>query len=123
MSVLIIEACPQFRGGSPKRQTPTIKEAKQLTSVTTGWGCTGCSVRSSANKQAFVKLPTSHSQIVEDIGHNILTSYLASCAVKIKFFDQTLWLPFFCCLFLCGYYSRVVFISLESPQTSTMAGW
>ena len=24
---------------------------------------------------------------------------------------------YFCCLFLCGYYSRAVFISLESPQT------
>ena len=38
------------------------------------------------------------------------------------FFNQTLWLLFFSLLVLCGYYSRVVFISLESPRRSTMAG-
>ena len=30
------------------------------------------------------------------------------------------WLLFFCCSFLCGYLLRAAFISLESPQTSTM---
>ena len=40
----------------------------------------------------------------------------------VYFFDQMLWLLFILLLILCGYYSSVVFISLESPDTSTMAG-
>ena len=36
--------------------------------------------------------------------------------------DQILRLLFFHCSFLCGYYSRAAFISLENPQTSMTAG-
>ena len=38
------------------------------------------------------------------------------------FFDQTSWLPSILLFLLCGYYSRVEFISLESLDTSTKAG-
>ena len=38
------------------------------------------------------------------------------------FFNQTLLLLFISLLVLCGYYSRVAFISLESLETSTAAG-
>ena len=38
------------------------------------------------------------------------------------FFNQTPQLLFFRCSFLCGYYSRAAFISLESLKTPTMAG-
>ena len=37
------------------------------------------------------------------------------------FFDQTLQLHLFSLFILCGYCLRVAFISLKSPQTSTMA--
>ena len=40
----------------------------------------------------------------------------------LYFFNQTPWLLFFCCLFLCGNYLRATIISLESSQTSTTAG-
>ena len=46
-------------------------------------------------------------------------SFLEKCHIRdmcvLYFFDQTLWLLFFRCTFLCSYYSCVVFISLESP--------
>ena len=37
------------------------------------------------------------------------------------FFDQMLQLLFFLLLVLCSFYSRAAFLSLEIPQTSTMA--
>ena len=44
------------------------------------------------------------------------------CIQVLYFFDQTPQLLFISLLVLCGYYSRAAFISLESPETSTM-GW
>ena len=38
------------------------------------------------------------------------------------FFNQMPWLLFISLLLLCGFYLRAVFISLESVETSTMAG-
>ena len=47
----------------------------------------------------------------------------AFCCVQVLyFFNQTPQLLCISLLVLCGYYSRVAFISLESPETSTM-GW
>ena len=52
--------------------------------------------------------------LVVPVGVNLLSiSY---------FFDQTPWLLFILLFVLCGYYLRAAFISLESSETSTMAG-